>query len=131
MELNLKTNLTEDFSTVCDIFQIKPESIVQSIIDRISFPYFFTHQHEIGRWPTLLFLEFLDEDHHHESGELELHEPYMNRIAELIERAFAVKDDDQAKSKAEQAARGVMREWHNAVLKHRAKYLLDNLPDGE
>jgi hypothetical protein len=119
MELDIKIDLPEDFRMLCEIFSIQPQSIVQLIVNQISFPHFYTHSNDKGKWATLILLDYLDDEDHLDEKEREFTEYYLENI----------KETDSAK--AEDAAREIIREWHKAVSKERAKYLLDNLPSEE
>jgi hypothetical protein len=132
MEINFKSEVPEDFSTLCDIFQIKPEILIKSILDRISFPFFFCNPHSRQRWSTFLFLEHLDgDDYEFNEKEMELNEAYCEKITNAILRIKKNDDDEITNKKAEEEARKLMREWHKMVMKERSKYLIDNLPNPE
>lgn len=130
MEFEFKSELPEDFHQLCDIFQIQPVHVVKSILDKISFPYFYSHINETGRWPTFLFLELLDDSF--EAKEMEFNEPYLEKINDAVKANLkGGVGTPETKSETEKAIRSVMREWHKALAKERAKYLLDNLPKEE
>ncbi|QEM03057.1 hypothetical protein DIU31_005805 [Mucilaginibacter rubeus] len=126
MELDLKINLPEDFTMLCEIFAVKPQFIIQLIIDQISFPRFYAHSFDKGKWATLIFLDYLDNEHHLDEKEMEFNEHYLEKFSDAVE---AIKENSPAV--VEEAAREVIREWHKAISKERAKYLLDNLPKEE
>jgi len=128
MEFEYKSELPEDFQQLCDIFQVQPTAVVKSILDKISFPFFYSHINETGRWPTFLFLELLDENF--DEKEMEFNEPYLERINDAVKANLRGGiGTPETKSKTEKAIRNVMREWHKNLAKARAKYLLDNLPN--
>lgn len=130
MEFELKTDLPEDLQHLCDIFQIQPVHIVKSILEKISFPYFYSHINETGRWPTFLFLELLDDNY--DDKEMDFNEPYLEKIDIAVKTNLKSGfDTPENKLRAEKAIRSVMREWHKNLAKERARYLTDNLPEGE
>lgn len=132
MEVNFKSEVPEDFSTLCDIFQIKPETILNSILERISFPFFFCNPNSRHRWSTFLFLEHLEsEAYEFNDNEMELNEAYFEKINAAILRIKKNDDDEITTKKAEDEVRRLIREWHKMIMKERAKYLLDNLPEQE
>lgn len=124
MEINLRLELSEDFTMVCDIFGVRAEDLLQKIISDISLPYYYSHLNEKGRWATLLFLDYLDTLDIADS-EMILHEPYMEKLSKTIAAILNRNADD--KQLAEESARKVVGEWHKVVIANRAKYLLDGL----
>ncbi|MES2063077.1 MAG: hypothetical protein V4456_14215 [Bacteroidota bacterium] len=123
MESTLKITLPEDFIMLCEIFAFKPQVIIQLIIDQISFPRFYAHSHDKGKWATLILLDYLDNEHHWNKKERKLNEHYLEKFFDTLEAAIENTPVDM-----EMAAREIIKEWHKAIGKERAKYLLDNLP---
>jgi hypothetical protein len=131
MELDYKTTLPEDFSNLCDIFKVRPERFIQVIIDKVSFPYFFSHPNETGRWATLIFLELLDSEDLYDEREMEFNEPYLTDISEKVQQILEEGNNEQNQANAEQAVRQIIRRWHKDLLKERVRYLIDDLPPEE
>lgn len=126
MEANYKLSLPEDFITVCDIFSVKPEEIIQKFINGVSFPIFYSHIHDKGKWATLIFLDNLDIEGAAHEKDMEFNIVYLDKLADLLQK-LKVKQPESV----EKDARQLMREWHKAVGKKRAQDLLDNLPNPE
>lgn len=132
MEFELKTEMPEDFQHLCEIFQINPVDVVKEILNKISFPYFYSNLNETGKWPTYLFLEFLDKAGEINEKEMEFNEPFLEKVNNAVTANIKTGvESDSNKLKAQKAIRSVMREWHKALSKERARYLLDNLPGEE
>jgi hypothetical protein len=125
METNMNINLPEDFSTLCSIYQIKPEVIIQSFVNQVSFPYFYSRPHATDRWATFFFLHFLDvEDSKYEVND-ELEDEYLRKFTDALKEHFYPNQFDEAK--AEEVGRAVMRQWMKAAMADRSKYIMDNL----
>ena len=125
MEANTKIHLPEDFNILCSIYQIKPESIIQSFVNEISFPSFYSRPNDTDRWATYFFLHFLDvEESKYEVNE-DMEDHYLKRFTDVLKNNFENHRDDVLK--AENDGREIMRQWHKAALAERARYLTDNL----
>ncbi len=125
MKYTFELELSEDFHMLCDIFRIKPETIIQKIISRISFPFYYSNLNDKERWATLLLLDYLGTDHEITDEEFDFHRPYMDQLGDSV--MGILRKDRDATKKAEAAARKVMKQWHKAVLAERAKYIIDDL----
>lgn len=122
--------MPEDFSTVCEIFQISPEKVILNIINKISFPLFYSNIRGTARWPTILFLALLDAEGSFDEKEMPFNEQFLNQISEAIESNLREGDTHENIQKAENETRKIMRKWHRDLLKERARYLIENLPKG-
>ena len=127
MEISLNIELPEDFSTLCDIFGIRPELFVQKMLEEISLPYFYSNPHGNRRLATMLFLDHLESAERSDS-ELDFHIPYMEKLSVEISKILLENSGDH--EIAEKTARKIMKEWHKAILMHRAKYIIDDM-EGE
>lgn len=125
MKYTFELELPEDFHMLCDIFKIKPETIIQKIISRISLPFYYSNLNDKERWATLILLDYLDTDYEIEDTEFDFHRPYMDELSDSVMPILGGNPD--AHSEAEAAARKVMKQWHKAVLAERAKYIIDDL----
>jgi hypothetical protein len=125
METNMNINLPEDFTILCSIYQIKPETFIQSFVDQVSFPCFYSRPHGTDRWATFFFLYFLDveESKYEVNGELE--DEYLQKFTDALKQHFYPNTYDEAK--AEEIGRAVMRQWMKAAMADRTKYIIDNL----
>ena len=125
MEIIINISLPEDFNTLCCIYQIKPEFFIQTFINQISFPDFYSRPNDKNRWATLFFLQFLDlEESHYEVNE-ELEEQYLRLFNQTMKCHFF--DDDANNSNSLKVGRNIMRQWMKAVLAERSNYLTNNL----
>ncbi len=120
----MNLNLPEDFTTLCTIYQIKPETMIQSFIDQVSFPGFYYNPTGRNRWATYFFLHFLDTEESKYEVDRELENKYLRIFNHTILQMFDQKEDE---SKAKDAARKVMRQWLKAALAERTRYITDNL----
>ncbi|WP_158800215.1 hypothetical protein [Pedobacter sp. L105] len=124
METNIEVNLPVDFTTLCTIYQIKPETLIQLFINSLSFPCFYSNPMGSSRWATYLFLDYLDNEETVLEVDSELEEQYLTlfnrKILELLEQ-----NGDTRPS--EEAGRKIMAQWLKAVLAERTKYITDNL----
>lgn len=123
METKISITLPDDFNTLCTIYQIKPEVIIQTFVNQVSFPCYYSHPTGGDRWATLFFLHFLDESECETNEDLE--DYHLESFTEtLLQISYDFPKDDL---KSEEAGRRVMSQWLKAVLVERAKYLTDNL----
>ena len=124
MKTSIQLDLPEDFSTLCTIYQIKPETFVQSFINQVSFPCFYSNPTSNDRWATYFFLNFLDAEEEHTEVNRELEEHYLNLFNKNLMQLLAQKENG---ADAEEAGRKVMEQWLKAILAERAKYITDYL----
>jgi len=122
MKINCTFELPEDFQQVCDIFGYQPEQVLQRFMEEVSFPEFFSDPDNDHRWATLFFLHNMDAGNGELADQLEQHQPYIDRMANMV-----IKDQ----KKAEKACRKIMGQWHKHILAKRAEYLLNKLDDDE
>ena len=118
METNMTFTLPEDFTTLCSIYQIKPDVFIQSFVDLVSFPHFYSRPHAPDRWATFFFLNFLDvEDAKCEVND-DLEDEYLTKFTDAIRQHFYPNQYDEAK--AEEVGRVVMLQWMKAAMADRA-----------
>lgn len=125
METAISITLPEDFHTLCSIYQIKPEVLVQSFIDQVSFPSFYSNPIGNNRWATFCFLNFLDVEESKYEVDEDLESKYLNLFNDAIRYNLDVSPEDMIKSV--KSGREIMRQWLKAVLAERTKYITDNL----
>lgn len=125
METTINITLPEDFNILCNIYQIRPETIIQKFIEQVSFPVFYSNTNGEERWATFFFLNYLNlyESDYKVNEVLENH--YLKAFTKVTAENLDMHPHDTAK--AEQAGREVMQLWLKAVLTERAKYIIDNL----
>ncbi|MBB5647657.1 hypothetical protein [Pedobacter cryoconitis] len=125
METPINITLSEDFNTLCSIYQIKPEYFIQTFIDQVSFPSFYSRPSDKDRWATFFFLQFLEIEESHYDVNRELEEHYLSLFRKAIRCNF--KDDPEDIPASVEAGRNMMNQWLKAVLAERAKYITDKL----
>lgn len=125
METAINVTLPEDFNTLCSIYQIKPEVLVQSFIDQVSFPSFYSNPIGSNRWATFCFLNFLDVEESKYQVDEGLETQYLVLFNEAVRFNLDVNPEDMIKSV--ESGREIMRQWLKAVLAERTKYITDNL----
>jgi len=125
METTIQITLSEDFETLCSIYQIKLEYFIQTFIDQVSLPEYYSSPSSDNRWGTLFFLQFLEAELSHYNVNRELEDHY------LVAFDQAMKYNYDANSAANETAlttgKNIMRQWLKAALAERAKYLTDNI----
>lgn len=125
MENTIKLNLSEDFETLCVIYQIKPEYFVQRFIDQVSLPEYYSSPGTNNRWGTLFFLQFLELETEHYEVNRELEDRYLDAFDTAMEYNF---DANPATPEASLSiGRNIMKQWLKAVLAERTKYITDQL----
>jgi len=125
MKINVQLTLKEDFNTLCSIYEIKPEMIIQSFIDQVSFPIFYSKTNENNSWAIYFFLQYLDSDEYQQEIDEDIQDIYLLLFTKVIALSFDRYPDDQLK--AETVGRKIMRKWQKVVLAKRSRYLTDNL----
>lgn len=124
MEATIKLNLPDDFTMLCTIYNINPETLIQSFIDQVSFPVFYAKPTAKDRSATLFFINFLDQPAVNYVPNHDLDDKYLECFMDTLQEHLNRSADPE---KTEQAGRGVMKKWEKAVLADRANYLLKNL----
>lgn len=125
MKIDLKITPTEDFTTLCSIYNIQPEMLIQSFIDQISFPCYYSKDEDDEKWALLFFLQYLDSDSYNEVINEKLQDYYLNIFSKVIAENLDSFPGDPLK--AQEAGRKIIRKWHKAVLAERTKYITDQL----
>lgn len=123
MEVTIKLEITEDFNLACEIFNITPKTFLQTIVSKISLPYFYSHPNTKKQWATMLFLEYVmlvekDDD------EANVHGVYLDKMYSVLTNILSEHNDEE---KAESSAREVFKEWHRAIISKRAEYLIKKI----
>lgn len=124
METTIKVNLSEDFSALCCIYQIKPDVFFQTIADQISFPSYYSNPMGNDRWATFCFLNFLQEEESKYQVDEALQDKYFMELqASNIYNIYADNTElEESKSKI----KGIMNQWLKAVLAKRSSYIIEN-----
>lgn len=125
METTIKLELPEDFETLCSIYQIRPESFIQTFIDQVSLPGYYSRPNDKDRWGTLFFLQFLEVSPDLYEVNRELEEQYLEQFNRAMEYNFEANLAHSGKSLI--TGRDIMQQWLKATLAERAKYLTDSL----
>lgn len=125
METTIQLTLPEDFNTLCTIYQIKPEYFIQTFINKISLPAYYSESNDKDKWGTLFFLQFLETEYEHYDVNRELENKFLTSFNRSMRYSF------EANTTYNEATgitgREIMRQWLKAVLAERAKYLTDPL----
>lgn len=123
METTIQLDLPEDFDTLCSLYSIKPQQLIQSFINQVSLPRFYSNPIGNGRWATYFFLDYIDNDENNILVDRDLETKYLNLFnRHLID---AVKESGNVSS-SESEGRKILRLWHRDLLSKRSKYLTDN-----
>jgi hypothetical protein len=125
METTINLNLSEDFSALCCIYQIQPDMFLQTVVDQISFPSYYSNPMGNDRWATFCFLNFLQEEESKYQVDEEMEDRYMSQLEASIN--FSLTTDADEISESFESVRSIMRQWLKAVLTQRSRYLTDTL----
>ena len=125
MKIDVQLTPTEDFMMLCSIYEIKPEMVLQTFVDQVSFPRYYSHDREHDKWAILFFLQYLDDEDDEKEINEELQDYYLNRFSKVVAHHLDRYPNDLLK--AEVAGREIMRQWQKALLTERAKYITDRL----
>ena len=123
MEITVNVQLPEDFMSLCTIYNIQPQQFIQSVINKVSFPSYYTGTSKQMKWATLFFLQYVEMAEQDSDTEYDLEDHYLQRFTDTLTENM--KNDGGAKARA--AVRVVMMDWQKAVLAERAKYITDKL----
>ena len=124
MEIDIQITLKEDFNMLCSIYEIKPEVIIQSFIDQVSFPCYYSQvDKEKDKWAILFFLQYLDSDDYEDEINEKLQDYYLDRFSKVVAKNLDKHPKDR--HRAEEAGRHVIKQWEKAVLAERARYITD------
>jgi len=123
MEITVNVQLPEDFMSLCTIYNIQPQQFIQSFINKVSFPSYYTGTSKQMKWATLFFLQYVEMAEQDSDTEYDLEDHYLQRFTDTLTENM--KNDGGAKARA--AVRVVMMDWQKAVLAERAKYITDKL----
>jgi len=123
MEITVNVQLPEDFMSLCTIYNIQPQQFIQSFINKVSFPSYYTGTSKQMKWATLFFLQYVEMAEQDSDTEYDLEDHYLQRFTDTLTENM--KNDGGVKARA--AVRVVMMDWQKAVLAERAKYITDQL----
>ena len=125
METTIHLTLSEDFETLCSIYQIQPEYFIQTFIDQVSLPEYYNEPSNDNRWGTLFFLYFIETELSHYDVNRKLESRFLDAFNQAMKYNF------DAHSIASEATlttgRNIIRQWLKAALAERTKYITDNL----
>jgi hypothetical protein len=124
MEMTIKLEIAEDFNLACEIFNITPEAFLQTIVSKISLPYFYSHPNTKKQWATMLFLEYVMLIEKDDEDETNIHGMYLDKMYSVLNNILSEHNDEE---KAESCARKVFKEWHRATINKRAEYLIKKI----
>lgn len=125
METTIHLTVSEDFETLCSIYQIKPEYFVQKFINQVSLPEYYSSPSNHNRWGTLFFLQFLEVELSHYEVNREFEDHYLLAFDQAMQYKY---DTNPALSETSLSiGRNIMRQWLKVVLAERAKYITDHL----
>lgn len=125
METTINIHLSQDFNTLCCIYQIKPEFFLQTVVDQISFPSYYSNPIGNDRWATFCFLNFLQQEESNFQVDEDLEDKYLDLLDSSIN--YNLHADPEVTAKSLTRVKGIMKEWQKAVLAERTKYITDHL----
>lgn len=113
METTIHLNLSEDFNTLCTIYQIKPEYFIQTFINQVSFPEYYSRPTAKDRWATLFFLQFLQVECASYNVNRELEKQHLTLFKDAMMYKFETEPENNPV--LIKTGREVMRQWLKAV----------------
>ena len=125
METTIKIDVPEDLMSLCTIYNIQPQKVMECFAKNVSFPTYYTDVNGKNKWATLFFLQLIDAKEDETETDIDLEEHYLQLFNDTLARHMDEHDDDGVK--AREAGRNVIRQWQKAVIAERAKYILDGL----
>ena len=125
METTIHLTLSEDFETLCSIYQIKPEYFIQTFIDQVSLPEYYSDPSNNNRWGTLFFLHFVEAELSHCNVNRKLENRFLTAFNQAMKYNFDAQSTAGESSMT--TGRNIMRQWLKVVLAERTKYITDNL----
>ena len=125
METTITLNLSEDFSTLCCIYQIKPDIFFQTVADQISFPSYYSNPMGNDRWATFCFLNFLQEEEPKYHVDRILEERFLHELDAVTDYNIYAPPTEMENSKIKITE--VMNKWLKEVVTKRSSYIIKNL----
>jgi len=125
METTIKIDVPEDLLSLCTIYNIRPQKVMECFAKNVSFPTYYTDVKGKNKWATLFFLQLIDAKEDETETDIELEEHYLQCFNDTL--AIQMKEHNDDGAKAREAGRNVIRQWQKAVIAERAKYILDGL----
>ena len=125
MEITINLQVPEDFRSLCTIYNIQPQQFIQSFINKVSFPSYYTGTSKQMKWATLFFLQYTELMEQDSDTEFDLEDQYLQCFTDTLAENMEKHKDGGAK--AREAGREVIRDWQKAVLAERARYITDQL----
>jgi len=95
MKTSININLPEDFTTLCTIYQINPETFIQAFIGEVSFPTFYSRPTATDRWATFFFLNLLRKVDVSIHVNQELEDEYVNKFNVALQSSFDTNGSDE------------------------------------
>lgn len=124
METTIQLALPEDFTTLCNLYTINPQDFIQSFVNQVSLPRFYSYPLGSSRWATYFFLDYIENEDNCTLVDRELESKYLTMFNEHI--INAVKQTGEI-SASEAAGRNILKLWLRDVIIERGRYLTENL----
>jgi len=125
MQTNMNINVCDEFVQMCQYSQLKPEEVLQSFAEQVSYPLFFTTKERRKKLATYFFIQLVQSPEFPGEINESLEEHYFTQMATAINESFAQNPGDEAKAIA--IARKIMEQWAKAAIAERGRYLTDDL----
>ncbi|MCX2479360.1 hypothetical protein OQY15_09685 [Pedobacter sp. MC2016-15] len=123
METSIQISLTDDFKDLCCIYQIRPDVFLQTVIDQISYPKYYSNPLGHNRWATFCFLHFIQE----EEPKYQVNQLIADKYLDLIDSSMSYNvhaqttDIEIVYNKISK----IMQQWLKEVLAQRSSYITD------
>jgi len=127
MQTNINIDLPADFVALCQYSNEKPEAIIQSFANQMSFPKFFTTQERNERFATYFFIKHIQSPEFTGEVNESLEEHYFPLLQAAIKESYEKYPGDR--KKAMKAAQGIMTLWAEAAIKERRRKRSDDMLD--
>lgn len=108
-------NITHEFRQVCDIFNLRPEQIIQDFIDNVSIADYLCDPYSLNRWANTFVFECVIAQVESE----EIMTKYDKFAERLIKTVLANPKDTK------DLAQKMVDEWHKAVLEDRIEDVIN------
>ena len=125
MRTNINIDLPTDFVALCHYSDEKPEAVLQSFANQMSFPKFFTTQDRNERFATYFFIKHIQSPDFAGDINESLEDHYFTMIHAAVQESFEKYPDDR--EKAMEAVREIMRLWAEAAIAERRRKQSDEL----
>lgn len=125
MEYQIKIDVPEDLMSLCMIYNIQPQKVIECFVQHVSFPSYYSEVNGKNKWATLFFLQMIDAKEDETETDIGLEDHYLQYFNDTLTAEKEKYDDGGVK--AREAGRNVIRNWQKAVLAGRVKYITDQL----